>query len=104
MGHLSFHSSLRREGTTLQSHINQESRIDLANRILEAKARKGLSFQEPSNCTRLSLAFVTAALLGQHALPGQAARVVGEKLELDENAVALLQTIPWRIRRVARER
>jgi cyanate lyase len=80
----------------LQSHTNQQSRIDLTNRILEAKARKGLSFQELANGTGLSLAFVTAALLGQHTLPSEAARVVGEKLQLDEDAVALLQTVPWR--------
>jgi cyanate lyase len=80
----------------LQSHTNQQSRIDLTNAILEAKARKGVSFQELNNGTGLSLAFVTAALLGQHPLPSEAAKVVCEKLELDENAVALLQTIPMR--------
>ena len=37
-----------------------------------------------------------AALLGQHALPADAARLVGEKLSLDEDAVLLLQMIPLR--------
>ena len=80
----------------LQSHTDQQSRIDLTNAILEAKARKGLSFQELTNGTGLSLTFVTAALLGQHPLPSEAGKVVCEKLELDENAVTLLQTIPMR--------
>lgn len=35
-------------------------------------------------------------MLGQHALPAAAARLVGEKLSLDEDAVLLLQTIPLR--------
>ena len=80
----------------LQSQTNQASRIDLTNRILEAKAQKGISFEELANGTGLNVAFVTAALLGQHPLPTEAAKVVGTKLQLDENAVALLQTIPWR--------
>ena len=39
---------------------------------------------------------VTAALLGQHPLPADAAAVVADKLELDADAAALLQTIPMR--------
>jgi cyanate lyase len=80
----------------LQSQTNQASRIDLTNRILEAKAQKGISFEELANGTGLNVAFVTAALLGQHPLPTEAAKVVGIKLQLHENAVALLQTTPWR--------
>jgi cyanate lyase len=80
----------------LQSQTNQASRIDLTNRILEAKAQKGISFEELANGTGLNVAFVTAALLGQHPLPTEAAKVVGKKLQLHENTVALLQTIPWR--------
>jgi cyanate lyase len=80
----------------LQSQTNQVSRIELTNRILEAKAQKGISFQELADGTGLNVAFVTAALLGQHPLPTEAAKVVGKRLQLEENAVALLQTIPWR--------
>jgi cyanate lyase len=39
---------------------------------------------------------VTAALLGQHSLPANAATAVGKKLDLDDNAIALLQTVPVR--------
>ena len=79
-----------------QSQTNQASRIDLTNTILEAKAQKGISFEELANETGLNVVFVTAALLGQHPLPTEAAKVVGKQLQLHENAVALLQTIPWR--------
>ena len=42
------------------------------------------------------MAFVTAAVLGQHTLPELAAKAVAELLELDEEAAQLLQTIPTR--------
>nr|WP_235916850.1 cyanase [Ciceribacter naphthalenivorans] len=37
-----------------------------------------------------------AALLGQHPLPANAAKAVGKTLDLDDAAVALLQTVPVR--------
>ena len=80
----------------IQSQINRDIRLALADQILLAKARKDLSFAELADGTGLSEAFVTAALLGQHALPADAARLVGAKLALDEDAVLLLQSIPLR--------
>ena len=79
-----------------QSQYAQEPRQELTAAIVDAKARKNLSWQELTDGTGLSLAYVTAALLGQHALPADAAAVVGKRLELDENAVRLLQAIPLR--------
>ena len=70
--------------------------MDLTATILNAKARKGLSFQELADGTGLNLAFVTAALLGQHPLPADAAHTIVKRLDLDAEAVALLQTIPVR--------
>lgn len=80
----------------IQSQVSQNSRLALTEVILLAKARKDLSFAQITEGTGLSEAFVTAALLGQHALPKSAATVVGEKLGLDVDSVALLQTIPMR--------
>jgi cyanate lyase len=79
-----------------QSQYAQEPRQELTAAIIDAKARKNLSWQELTDGTGLSLAYVTAALLGQHALPADAAAVVGKRLELDEDAVRLLQAIPLR--------
>jgi cyanate lyase len=70
--------------------------MNLADAVMDAKVRKDLTFEQLTEGTGLSLAFVTAALLGQHALPADAAKVVAEKLDLDEDAVRLLQTIPLR--------
>ncbi|MCY7259241.1 MULTISPECIES: cyanase [Pseudomonas] len=80
----------------LQSQFAQAPRLALADAIIDAKARKNLSWQDLADGTGLSLAFVTAALLGQHALPAAAADRVCEKLGLDQDASRLLQSIPLR--------
>lgn len=80
----------------IQSQFAQAPRENLAAEIVDAKARKDLSWQDLTDGTGLSLAFVTAALLGQHALPADAANLVADKLGLDADAARLLQTIPLR--------
>ena len=79
-----------------QSHAYNDASLALTTRILDIKARKNLSWQDLADDTGLSLAYVTAALLGQHPLPQDAAQVVGAKLELDADAVVALQIIPLR--------
>ena len=80
----------------IHAPIKRDIRLSLADQILLIKAKKDLTFAQLTDGTGLSEAFVTAALLGQHALPADAARLVGEKLSLDEDAVLLLQMIPLR--------
>ncbi|MET3632266.1 cyanase [Burkholderia sp. 572] len=80
----------------IQFQHSQTARQALSETVIAAKMRKNLSFAELAEGTSLSEAFVTAALLGQHALPADAARVVADKLDLDAAAVLLLQTIPLR--------
>jgi cyanate lyase len=85
------------EGTIMtQSQFSQTTRQNLADVIIDAKIRKNLTFEQINEGTGLSLAFVTAALLGQHPLPADAAKVVADKLDLDEDAIRLLQSIPVR--------
>ena len=79
-----------------QSQHSQASRAALTDRIIDTKIRKDLTFEAIADGTGLSLAFVTAALLGQHPLPADAAKVVADKLELGDDAVRELQTIPMR--------
>ena len=79
-----------------QSAWTQAPRQNLTDIIVDAKARKKLSSEELAQDTGLSAVYVTAALLGQHPLPAEAAQKVGVKLGLDEDEVALLQTIPMR--------
>ena len=79
-----------------QSHAYQDPTLALTTAILDAKARKNLSWQDLTDGTGLSLAYLTAALLGQHPLPESAASAVGEKLQLDAEQIARLQIIPVR--------
>lgn len=79
-----------------QSQHSQSARQALTDVIIDTKVRKDLTFAALSDGTGLSVAFATAALLGQHALPEHAARLVAQRLDLDDDAVRLLQTIPVR--------
>ncbi|MEU5951158.1 cyanase [Streptomyces sp. NPDC047525] len=79
-----------------QAQFDPAARQALAVTAVEAKVRKDLSWQQMADVTGYSVAFVTAAVLGQHALPEPAAQAVAELLGLDADAATLLQTIPTR--------
>lgn len=80
----------------MQSHHNQRARQSLTDQIIETKIRQGLTFEALNQGTGLSVAFTTAALLGQHALPPEAATLIGARLDLDPAAIRLLQVVPLR--------
>lgn len=79
-----------------QSQYSRQSREALTDAIIEAKISKNLTFEAINDGTGLSVAFTTAALLGQHPLPEHAAKLVAERLDLGDDTVRLLQTIPMR--------
>jgi cyanate lyase len=80
----------------LQSQFDQSARQTLAIAAVEAKTRKNLSWQQIAEVSGLSVAFTTAAVLGQHPLPEQAAKAVADLLGLDDDAALLLQSVPTR--------
>ena len=80
----------------LQSNVTQDARIELTSRVLAAKAIKDLSFAELAEGTGYRVAYVTAALLGQHALSKDAAEPVAARLGLDAADVKQLQAVPLR--------
>jgi len=80
----------------LQSQFDQSARQTLAIAAVEAKTRKNLSWQQIAEVSGLSVAFTTAAVLGQHPLPEQAAKAVADLLGLDDGAALLLQSVPTR--------
>ncbi|MER5885285.1 cyanase [Streptomyces sp. NPDC001941] len=80
----------------VHAQFDPTARELLAARAVEAKIRKDLTWERIAEASGFSVAFTTAAVLGQHALPEQAAKAVGALLDLDEDAVLLLQTIPTR--------
>lgn len=80
----------------IHAQFDPTARQHLAVLAVEAKTRKDLSWQQIADAAGLSVAFVTAAVLGQHPLPEPAAKAVAALLDLDDDAAALLQTIPTR--------
>ncbi|MGK5638541.1 cyanase [Streptomyces sp. URMC 126] len=80
----------------LHAQFDPTARLRLAETAVAAKTRRDLTWQEIADAAGLSVAFVTAAVLGQQALPEESARAVAELLGLDDEAVTLLRTIPTR--------
>ncbi|MFD0411217.1 cyanase [Kitasatospora sp. NPDC127116] len=80
----------------VHAQFNQSAREALADAAVEAKIRKNLSWKRIAEASGLSVAFTTAAVLGQHPLPEESAKAVAELLGLDEDAALLLQTVPLR--------
>ncbi|MGW3722999.1 cyanase [Streptomyces sp. NPDC005133] len=80
----------------MHAQLDNTARQQLAVTAVEAKTRKDLTWQQIADAAGLSVAFVTAAVLGQHALPEKSAEAVAELLGLDDDAVTLLRSIPTR--------
>ncbi|MFJ3175138.1 cyanase [Streptomyces roseus] len=80
----------------IHAQFDPSARQALAAAAVDAKIRKDLSWQRIADAAGLSVAFVTAAVLGQHPLPAASAEAVAELLGLDADAARLLQTIPTR--------
>lgn len=80
----------------MHAQFDPTARRQLAITAVEAKVRKDLTWQQIADASGLSVAFTTAAVLGQHALPEKSAQAVARLLDLDEDAATLLQTIPTR--------
>src|ERR1700731_4156788 len=80
--------------TMLQTQISQVARENLTATILEAKAKRNLSFEDLTKGTDLSIAFVTAAFLGQHPLSAKAAGAEGKQLELAVEGIQLCKPFP----------
>ncbi|MEV8591342.1 cyanase [Streptomyces sp. NPDC051180] len=78
------------------AQFDPTARREIAVAAVEAKIAKDLTWQRIADAAGLSVAYTTAAVLGQHALPEAAAQAVGDLLDLDERAVRLLQAIPTR--------
>jgi cyanate lyase len=80
----------------LQSQLTQSARKALTDAILIAKSAKHLSWKAIAQDSGCSREFVTAALLGQHPLPTETAKIVGDRLGLDADQISLLQAVPMR--------
>jgi cyanate lyase len=72
------------------------NRNDVTEMILAAKRQKKLSWAKLAAMVGQSKEWSTAALLGQMTLSETQAAVVGAALGLPEEAVALLQEVPYK--------
>lgn len=79
-----------------QAQTTPLARQELTETIIQRKVDNDLTWEALAEGTGLSVAYVTAALLGQQALPHEAAKLVSERLGLSPEATQLLQTIPVR--------
>jgi len=72
------------------------NRAELTEKILQIRLDRDLTWTWIAEQSGLSKEFTTAAVLGQMALPAEAARKVGAALDLNSHEVKLLQQIPNR--------
>lgn len=68
----------------------------LAETIRLARMKKGLTWTQIAEAIGKDRVWTVAALLGQHPLSGQDAQTVASLLDLDDDAVAELQMVPYR--------
>jgi cyanate lyase len=72
------------------------TRAELTEKILQIRLDRDLTWKWIAEQAGLSKEFTTAAVLGQMALPAEAARKVGAALDLNSHEIKLLQQIPNR--------
>ena len=72
------------------------TRGDVTADVLAAKRREGLSWTEIAERANADLVWLNSALLGQHPVPPDLARRLGDTLGLSDDAVMGLQEIPTR--------
>jgi len=72
------------------------TRAEVTEAIIAAKIRKGLKWGDLAKAVGKSKEWVTAGLLGQMTFTREQAETIGKMLELSDEAVALLQTVPYK--------
>ena len=81
------------------TNVNKEpsmNRQDVTEMIIINKKSKGLTWLDIANTIGLSKEWTTAALMGQMTLNEAQATTIGAALDLPEQAVALLQVVPYK--------
>jgi cyanate lyase len=72
------------------------TRADVTELIVAAKIQKGLTWKEAAAKIGKSPEWTTAALLGQMQLSKEQAEAAGKLFDLPEEAVKLLQVVPYK--------
>jgi cyanate lyase len=72
------------------------NRSEVTEAIVAARLAKGLKWVDIAKEVGKSKEWTTAALLGQMALTRKQAEAVGKLLDLNKEAVVVLQEVPWK--------
>lgn len=72
------------------------NRTEVTEQVVLARLREGLTWQQLADAIGRPLMWTTAALLGQHPIPVEQAKVLAGKLKLDESVVPVLAAAPMR--------
>jgi len=72
------------------------TREELTEQIVVARLAKGLTWQELADAIDRPVVWTTAALLGQHPIPPEQAKILVGVLGLDESAIPVLAAVPMR--------
>ncbi|GAB2181095.1 cyanase [Denitratisoma sp. agr-D3] len=72
------------------------NRMDVTELIVAAKIKKGLKWADVAKQIGLSKEWVTAGCLGQMTFDAAQAKTLGQIFGLPEEAVALLQVVPYK--------
>jgi cyanate lyase len=72
------------------------NRSEVTEAIVAARLAKGLKWADIAKEVGQSKEWTTAALLGQMALTRKQAEAVGKLLDLNKEAVEVLQEVPWK--------
>ena len=72
------------------------TRNEITEQIVVARLAKGLTWQELANAIDRPVVWTTSALLGQHPIPAELAKVLVERLGLDESVIPMLAAVPMR--------
>ncbi|WP_342807622.1 cyanase [Alteromonas sp. M12] len=73
-----------------------KSREEVTTAILINKVKNGISWQQVADAIGKSKEWTTAGCLGQMTFTAEQAQIIGSLFDLDENAVAWLQVVPYK--------
>ncbi len=72
------------------------NRTEITEQVVMARLSHGLTWQQLADAIDRPVLWTTSALLGQHPIPVEAAKILAEMLHLDSSAVPVLAANPMR--------
>jgi cyanate lyase len=72
------------------------NRNEITEQIVVARLATGLTWQELADAIDRPVVWTTSALLGQHPIPAELAKILAKMLGLDDSAVPVLAAPPMR--------